>query len=229
MLTIAELKEVIPKQHRTKVSQSFVDTLNTMVKDPQMAEVYQKNIITYSHVLQDGRFKLTDYFNAVLFVSYKMMGLSSMAAYQKVFPDKCRDMVNRNVSAKDMQAYASTFNKNKLVTLIYEQTLIPDHIMYASIRHKAIATQAALLNSANENVAQKAADSLLMHLKAPDTSKIQIDIATKDVGIIEDLSNVLNRLSEVQQQSISSGSANAKQIAHSVLIEGESEEITQLP
>ena len=68
-----------------------------------------------------------------------------------------------------------------------------------------------------------------MHLKAPDTSKIQIDIATKDVGIIEDLSNVLNRLSEVQQQSISSGSANAKQIAHSVLIEGESEEVTQLP
>ena len=60
----------------------------------------------------------------MLFVSHKMMGLSSMAAYQKVFPDKCRDMVARNVSQKDMQAYASTFNKNKLVTLILESFIL---------------------------------------------------------------------------------------------------------
>ena len=224
MLTIAELKEVVPKQHRTKVSQSFVDTLNTMVKDPQMAEVYQKNIITYSHVLQDGRFKLTDYFNAVLFVSYKMMGLSSMAAYQKVFPDKCRDMVNRNVSAKDMQAYASTFNKNKLVTLIYEQTLIPDHIMYASVRHRAIAAQANLLNSTNEYVVQKAADSLMNHLKAPESAKISIEMGTKDTGVLVDLSEALNRLSNQQSIAIQSGSLSAKQIAHAAIIEGELDE-----
>lgn len=224
MLTIAELKEVVPKQHRTKVSQSFVDTLNTMVKDPQMAEVYQKNIITYSHVLQDGRFKLTDYFNAVLFVSYKMMGLSSMAAYQKVFPDKCRDMVNRNVSAKDMQAYASTFNKNKLVTLIYEQTLIPDHIMYASVRHRAIAAQANLLNSTNEYVVQKAADSLMNHLKAPESAKISIEMGTKDTGVLADLSEALNRLSNQQSIAIQSGSLSAKQIAHAAIIEGELDE-----
>lgn len=224
MLTVAELKEVVPKQHRTKVSQSFVDTLNTMVKDPQMAEVYQKNIITYSHVLQDGRFKLTDYFNAVLFVSYKMMGLSSMAAYQKVFPDKCRDMVNRNVSAKDMQAYASTFNKNKLVTLIYEQTLIPDHIMYASVRHRAIAAQANLLNSTNEYVVQKAADSLMNHLKAPESAKISIEMGTKDTGVLADLSEALNRLSNQQSIAIQAGSLSAKQIAHADIIEGELDE-----
>ena len=224
MLTVAELKEVVPKQHRTKVSQSFVDTLNTMVKDPQMAEVYQKNIITYSHVLQDGRFKLTDYFNAVLFVSYKMMGLSSMAAYQKVFPDKCRDMVNRNVSAKDMQAYASTFNKNKLVTLIYEQTLIPDHIMYASVRHRAIAAQANLLNSTNEYVVQKAADSLMNHLKAPESAKISSEMGAKDTGVLADLSEALNRLSNQQSIAIQSGSLSAKQIAHAAIIEGELDE-----
>ena len=56
MLTVSELRDVVPKQHRTKVSQEFVDTINSMVSDPQMAEVYQKNIITYAEVLQDGRF-----------------------------------------------------------------------------------------------------------------------------------------------------------------------------
>ena len=57
MLTVDEIREVVPKQHRSKVSQDFVDTINTMIKDPQMAEVYQNNIITYASVLQDGRFK----------------------------------------------------------------------------------------------------------------------------------------------------------------------------
>ena len=224
MLTVDEIREVVPKQHRSKVSQDFVDTINTMIKDPQMAEVYQKNIITYASVLQDGRFKLVDYFNAVLFVSYKMMGLSSMAAYQKVFPDKCKDMVARNVSAKDMQAYASTFNKNKLVTLIYEQTLIPDHIMYASVRHRAIAAQANLLNSQNEYIVQKAADSLMNHLKAPENSKISIEMSTQDTGVISDLSSALNSLVRQQSQAISAGVLNAKEIAHSTIIDGELDE-----
>ena len=224
MLTVDEIREVVPKQHRSKVSQDFVDTINTMIKDPQMAEVYQKNIITYASVLQDGRFKLVDYFNAVLFVSYKMMGLSSMAAYQKVFPDKCKDMVARNVSAKDMQAYASTFNKNKLVTLIYEQTLIPDHIMYASVRHRAIAAQANLLNSQNEYIVQKAADSLMNHLKAPENSKISIEMSTQDTGVVSDLSSALNSLVRQQSQAISAGVLNAKEIAHSTIIDGELDE-----
>ena len=221
MLTVSELRDVVPKQHRTKVSQEFVDTINSMVSDPQMAEVYQKNIITYAEVLQDGRFKLLDYFNAVMFVSYKMMGLSSMAAYQKVFPDKCRDMAARNVPQKDMQAYASTFNKNKLVTLIYEQTLIPDHIMYASVRHRAIAAQANLLNSSNEHVVQKAADSLMNHLKAPESAKISIEMGTKDTGVIADLTTALNSLAKQQSAAITLGSHSVKEIAHSRIIEGE--------
>ena len=221
MLTVQELKEVLPKQHRSKANQEFVDTINQMVKDPDMADLYKKNIVTYADVLQDGRFKLIDYFNAVLFVSYKMMGMSSMAAYQKVFPTRCADMVARNISQKDMQSYASTYNKNKLVTLIYEQTLIPDYIMYASVRHRAIAAQANLLSSQNEHVVQKAADSLMNHLKAPETAKMTIDIGAKDTGVLSDLSQALAKLSSMQHSAISGGFLNAKDIAHEVIIEGE--------
>jgi hypothetical protein len=221
MLTVNEVREIVPKQHKSKINQEFVDTINGMVKDPQMAEVYQKNIITYAEVLQDGRFKLTDYFNAVMYVSYKMMGLGNLAAYQKVFPDKCRDMVARNLSQKDMQAYAAMFNKNKLVTLIYEQTLIPDHIMYASVRHRAIAAQAILLNSTNEHVVQKAADSLMNHLKAPESAKISIEMGAKDTGVLSDLTQALNMLSKKQSEAITLGSHSVKEIAHSRIIEGE--------
>lgn len=223
MLTVQELMEAVPKQHRSKITQSFVDDVNQMIKDPQMAEVYTENILTYSKVLQEGRFKLQDYFNAVMFVSYKAMGMSNMAAYQKVFPQKCQDMANRNVSTKDMAAYASTYNKTKLVTLIYEQTLIPDHIMYASVRHRAIAAQAALLDSKNEHIVQKAADSLMNHLKAPDSAKLNLDIATNDTGVIADLAQALANLSNQQAELIRSGSMNAKDIAHSEIVEKKNE------
>ena len=221
MLTVPEVLSIVPRQHKSKITQEFIDTLNGMVKDPIMAEVYQKNVITYADVLRDGRFKLTDYFNAVMYVSYKMMGLGNLAAYQKVFPDKCKDMVARNMPQKDMQAYAAMFNKNKLVTLIYEQTLIPDHIMYASVRHRAIAAQANLLNSSNEHVVQKAADSLMNHLKAPESAKISIEMGAKDSGVLSDLTNALNVLSKKQSDAIAIGSHSVKEIAHSRIIEGE--------
>ncbi|MGL4252861.1 MAG: hypothetical protein ACRCR2_02210 [Fusobacteriaceae bacterium] len=219
MLTVTDLIEVVPKQHKSKITQDFVDTVNGMIADPQMGEVYTENIITYSKVLQEGRFKLNDYFNAVMFISYKTMGMSSMAAYQKVFPQKCRDMMARGVSTKDMSAYASTYNKTKLVTLIYEQTLIPDYIMYASVRHRAIAAQANLLNSQNEHVVQKAADSLMNHLKAPESAKLNVEVSAKDTGIIQELSNALATLSQKQANLIGSGQMNVKEVAHSEILE----------
>ncbi|ARM70989.1 DNA polymerase [Vibrio phage pVco-7] len=218
MLSVVELKESIPKQHRSKIDQQFVDKVNAMVADPEMAEVYTNNIITYSKVLQEGRFKLDDYFNAVMFVSYKAMGMSSMGAYQKVFPAKCQAMAARNVSTKDMSAYASTYNKNKLVTLIYEQTLIPDHIMYASVRHKAIAAQANLLNSQNEYVVQKAADSLMNHLKAPESAKLTVDLTANDSGVIADLAAAVSNLSNKQREKVIEGQLDTKSIAHSNII-----------
>lgn len=215
---IVELREALPKQHRAKITDSFMDDLNQMISSPEYGELYAKNAVTYASVLQEGRFKLTDYFNAVAFVSHKMLGMSSMAAYQKVFPDKVKDMVARNVSNKDMQAYASTFNKNKLVTAIYEQTLIPDHIMYASVRHRAITAQAALLSSTNEHIVQKAADSLMNHLKAPVDAKMTIDIGTSDTGVIADLASALSNLSNGQRGMIIDGSVSPKEIAHSTIL-----------
>lgn len=224
MLTVTDLRESVPKQHRSKITQEFVDDVNQMIADPQMAEVYTENILTYSKVLQEGRFKLTDYFNAVMFVSYKAMGMSNMAAYQKVFPDKCRDMAARNISTKDMAAYAATYNKTKLVTLIYEQTLIPDHIMYASVRHKAIAAQAALLDSQNEHIVQKAADSLMNHLKAPESAKLNLDVATTDGGVIADLAQALSNLSNRTRDAISEGTMTTKEAAIAPIISSDKEE-----
>lgn len=225
MLTVEELRDSVPKQHKSRITQQFVDDLNKMIADPQMANVYTANILTYSKVLQEGRFKLDDYFNAVMFVSYKTMGMSNMAAYQKVFPARVQDMVNRNISNKDMAAYASTYNKTKLVTLIYEQTLIPDHIMYASIRYKSIARLADLMENAKcERDQVQAAATLLKELKAPESAKINVEIGTTDTGVIADLSAALANLSRQQVALVQSGEMTAKDIAHAAITSGKQDE-----
>lgn len=219
MLEVQAVKEAMPKQHKSKITQEFVDKVNLMIKDPEVAERYAENVLTYANVLQEGRFKLAEYFNAVMFVSYKIMGLGNMAAYQKVFPHKVQRWLANNIPNKDLHAYASTYNKTKLVSLIYEQTLIPDYIMYASIRHKAIARQAALLDSDNEHIVQKAADSLMTQLRAPEEAKLKVDVQVNSGGYITELESTLSKLAHMQSEKIINGSSNAKEIAHSAIIE----------
>lgn len=213
-----ELRKLVPKQHRCKITNEFLDSMDRLITDPEFGDLYNKNIVTYTSVLSEGQFKLTDYFKAVAFVSHKLLGASSLSAYAKVFPDKIQRMNSRNCSIKDQHTYASAYNKNKLVTLIYQQTLMPDYIVYASIRHKAIAAQAALLSSPNQNIVQRAADSLLNHLKAPEQAKMMIEVGTKDGGVIADLANALSNLSKQQRGLIIEGDMNAKEIAHSPIL-----------
>ena len=223
MFNLVEIKESLPKQHRSKITPDFINDLNKLVTDPQFAEVYAEKLVTYTSVLQEGRFKLKDYFTAVKFTTHMMLGDTSLDAYKKTFPDKIKGMVERNVSAKDISAYASTYKNSKLVSLIYGQTLIADCIMYASVRHKAIRRQAELMMSANEQVAQRAADSLMNHLKPPETSNLTIDIATKDSGAIADLASALNNLSNAQSEKIIEGTFTTQDIAYSTILqEGDS-------
>ena len=94
-LTLAELSSALPKHHRSKVTPQFLTTVNGMVTDPHEAEVFSKNMLTYADVLSSGAYKLTDYVNAVMFVSFKMVGLTNLEAYKRTFFAKYTDMVNR--------------------------------------------------------------------------------------------------------------------------------------
>ncbi len=224
MIILDELVEALPKKHKKNVTAKTVRVLNRMIEDDTFREHYANNLITYTSVLQEGRFKLTDYFNAVMFVSYKTQGLSNFKAYNKVFKDKCDDIL-RNGQDKNkidkIQSYASMYNKTKLVSLIYEQSLIPDYIMYASARHKAIAKQVSLLDSNNDFVAQKAADSLMNHLKAPEESKLTLNVPTQDTGVISELSEAISNLSKQQALAIQNQETTIDTIAESTIISKE--------
>ena len=99
-----------------------------------------------------------------------------------------------------------------------EQTLVPTHILNAGIYQQAINVQADLMqNAKSELVRQKAAESLITNLKAPDIAKVEIDVNyTNDV--VEDLRATTRALARQQLKSIIGGQSTAKEVAHSEII-----------
>lgn len=223
-LDASTVKNVVPHSLRGKITQDYCDRVVAMVADPEVGERYAENIITFANVLQEGRFKVADYFKAVMFVSHKIMGDTNISAYQKVFPDKVKRWLSKNLPQKDIQSYASAYNKTKLVTLLHEQTLIPDCIVYQGVRNKAISALAALLDSKNEHIIHKAADTLVRELRAPEKAQVKLDVQVNTGGYITELEDTLSRLAQSQSEKIINGECTAKDIAHTPITQSKKED-----
>lgn len=225
-LTIDQFKQVLPEKMRKSVSPDVLTTLNTMLSDPDMCEAFRDNLIGYTSVMNDGKFKLDGYVFAVKYVSFKLMGCTNIDAFSKTFPDKISRWSQQNLASKDIASYVTAYNKSKLVNLILEQTLIPTHVLNADIYQKAINVQVDLMmNAQSEKVKQEAANSLLTHLKAPDKTKLQIDISGAAADSIASLRQNVEALRDMQLGMLNSGTMTAQEIAERRMIFDEAEAI----
>jgi hypothetical protein len=218
MLTIEQFTKVLPKKMKTTVSPALIDKINNTISDSIFMETYRDNLLSFTSVMTDGRFKIQQYLDAVRYVSFKLYGSSNIDAYIKTFPDRYQHFITIAISEKDISSYVCAYNKTKLVNLILEQTLIPVHILNADIYQKAINVQAELMLTSNsDKVRTTAADSLLNHLKKPEAAKVELDITVKHDSAIDDLRASTLELVKAQKALIASGGSTAQQIAHSKL------------
>lgn len=227
-LTVQQFKEIMPSNHKGNISQHLMDKINATLADPNMGESIRENLVSYTHVMRDGKFKMEQYIDAVRYISHKLMGASNFEAFIKTFPDRYQTFLNNGVSTKDIHSYVSAYNKNKLVNLIYEQTLIPTYVLNADVFQKAINVQADLmLNAKSEKVRCDAANSLLNHLKRPEAHKVELNLGVNG-GAIEELREITAQLAAKQQQLIQDGVYSAKEMAHKPLtIEGKVERVNE--
>jgi len=222
MLTPEQFKTALPAQMRSSVNQELIDTINTSIKDSESMEIYKENLLSYTNLLQQGKFKLSSYICAVRYVGFKVMGSTNKDAYIKTFPDKYQRFLKEGITEKDISSYISAYNKSKLVTLIYAQAQIPTHILNAPIFQKAINVQADLMmNARSEMVRFSAANSLMTHLKPPETAKIELDINVTEDKSIQALRATTFELVRQQRLMIENGVASVGSIAASKLIAGE--------
>ena len=225
MLTLDQFQLALPDKVKKSINQELIDQINNTLSDPEMYESYRDNLISYTKVMADGKFKVTQYIDAVRYVSFKLMGCTNIEAYTKTFPDKYQRFIQQGVQAKDIASYVTAYNKSKLVNLIFEQTLIPSHVLNQDLYQRALNVQADLMvNAKSEKVRCDAANSLLTQLKAPEVKKVELDIGVKEDGSIAALRATTLELARQQRLMVESGAMNAQDVAHGkLIIEGTAE------
>ena len=226
-LTLDALKAAMPNRQKSNITQSLVDKLNKLVADPEERVYFLENLQGYTHVLQDPHVKLESYIFAVKYVSYKMMGMTNQEAWIKTFPDRYQRLVNIGKTDVHLRATVSGYNKNKIVVQVYEQAMIPVYVANADVFQKAVNTQAVLMTdpTVSNKVRSDAANSLMTHLKPPETKKLELALDIKEDDSLRHMRTALTNLAIAQQRSIESGVTDAERIASAKLIEGESERV----
>jgi len=225
--TIDQFKNLLPANVRKVFGQQVIDQINAKLTDPDLFETYRDNLLGYSGVLANGKFKLEQYVDAVKYCSHRLSGMSQIEAYTRTFPDRMARYAASGTSDKDISSYVYSYNNTKLVTLIMEQAAIPVWLANMDKFQKALNVQYELMTSAaSEKVRCDAANSVLTHLKRPDSAKIELDVNVKEDSAIAALRDTTEKLIAQQRQMLQAGSVNAEQVAHSpVVVDGQVERL----
>jgi hypothetical protein len=227
LLTTDQFKEALPDKVKKSINQSLIDQINATLSNPEEYENFRDNLLSYGKVMAEGKFKVPNYICAVRYVSYKLQGRTNIESYSLTFPGKVERFAKQGVSSKDIASYVTAYNKSKLVNLIMEQSLVPSWVLNQDLYQRALNTQAELMDTANsEKVRSDAANSILTHLKQPETSKVELDVNVKQDSSISQLRDATMKLVAQQREALQAGAVDAQQVAHSpVVIEGEVEEV----
>lgn len=229
-ITLTQLQAVVPKNLKNNINQDFVDKINGINIDPGVRESFMEGILSYTTVLAQGRFKLENYIDAVRYVSHKLLGVNNKVAYIKTFPTKYDLWLATGVTEKDIATYISAYNKSKLVNLIFEQTLVPSHVLNADKYQKSINVMFDIMTDeeVSPKVRSDTASNLATLLKPPEATKVEIDLGVTESKTIQDLKATMGRLVHQQKEMLEDKLVNAKEVAEAPLvIENASGEIVE--
>lgn len=216
-ITLDLLRQSLPRSQRGLATQELVDRMNAATNGEE-ADILRENLLGYIEVLQEGKFKITDYISAVKYCSYKLMDKTNRTAWALTFPDRFTRLMADPTLCEEIDSYVTAYNKGKLVNLIMAQSLTPVSVLNAGLYQKVINNQFTLAMTAkSEMVRAQAGASLLNALKPPETQKVKVDVNVKHDSSVELLQEAMMKLVETQQQAIGQG-VPLQQIAAQKLI-----------
>lgn len=193
------------------ITQDLVDKLNDWGTDPKLMESYGDNVLSYIGVLKEGKFKITDYMNAVRFVSYKLMGHSDIDAYIITFPDRYERLLADGVPREDMSPYVSAYKKNTIVIKIFEQTVIPMNVLNNHMAQDSLNELMKIgLHGRSEMARVAALSKILDKTDAPEIKKMQLDMNVNTGDAIADLRTMLSEAANEQMEYIDKGRIDLK-------------------
>ena len=214
MFTHIELQDLVPKKQKHVITEELVDDINKIASNPEYGKEFRETMLTYSSVLSNSRYSLNEYVNATKFVTLVLLEHLDIDAYKIVFPIKYAELVALGKTRSGISPYATSYKKSKLVSQIFEQTLVPTHVLNAPFLQEAINVTRQLMHGAkSETVQQKAAETLITHLKPPEAAKIQVDVSHNIPDVVKDNESIMYELAEKKLELMRLG-ADIKEVAN---------------
>ena len=204
----------MPKKQRALITDGLVDRINQIATDPLIAEEFKENFISYITVIQQGKYSMDEYNNAVHFVTQKLLGMTDIEAYIVVFPDRYSRLRENGVERNKISPYVTAYKQNKIVVAVLEQSLIKPYIYNSHMYQGALDVQGDLmLNARSEMVRSVAATAILTQLKPPESLKIEHEHKVSTTSIVDDYENVMRELARRKVEMMKQG-GDVKTIAN---------------
>jgi hypothetical protein len=184
-------------------------------------DYFKEKLVAFSGVINGMRgVSALDYIKAIQYCSFIATGDTQYDAYCKTHPDR----VAAKACDGTVRASANLYHKTDLVQKIIGMTEIPLHMIFMSVKYRAVEKLVHLMDSsASDRIQMESADKLLTHLRTPETSKIQIDIGVKSNETMDSLDKTLMALAQKHVDMISSGVHTAKDIVDAEILDGNSD------
>lgn len=227
-LTKDDFSTALPSNVTKGINSAVIDYVNSALEDQDTRERFKENLFNYNKVLSEGKYKVSDYINAVMYISFKSMNYTNIEAFERTFPDKMKRYAEEGKSIDQIHNFVSAYNRTKLVVSLTAQAIIPTHILNQDLYQEALNVNAQLMRSSKrDEVRQRAAEFLASHLAAPTDSKVKLDIGVSE-DFLTELRNATDRLVDGQLQDIRSGRRTAAEVARTRIIEGQAKDITDV-
>ena len=206
-LSLEVVQAGLPKKFKGVITQSTIDEINHLAKDPDYGEEFKEAVITHTSILGGNeKWSMAQYITAVKFYSLTACGTSQVKAYTKVFPERLQARLDRDQGVEDMRGEASRFNGSELVNKIRNQALVPLHLVNQGTAQKAINILTDIaINGRSEVARVSAASALLKELKPPEAAKIELDISIDKGTVIDDYEQAMRAMVAQQKELIAQG------------------------
>lgn len=207
MISEQEFKRCLPASLRAGIDDTVRQQFNACLSDPNIRDIMGQNLIGYTSVLQQGKFKLSSYISAVRYCTYKSMGDTNILAYKKTFPDRYTDWENAQLPMNERNAYVSAYNKSKLVSLVYQALAIPTSILNQDVFQEAINVQRSLMldPKVSPMVRCQSAKALMDCLKPEEVKQMELSVSVKESDTVEELRKTTNELAKAQLKALQNG------------------------
>lgn len=220
-MDITDLQAALPPKLKNSFSALSLQHLHGTLTNPDELEALAENFVTYTHILNNGKYKLESYINAVRYVTFKLMGLTNYDSYTRTFPDRYRNYLANGATNDMIHAYVSSFHNSKLVTQIMEQSVVSPHVLYRECFHDALFVQIALMNDTNvsDKVRSDAAAHVMNHTRPPEVKRVELDVTVGGTSVLDEFTQASRVMAEGIRERIANGSMTATEAIEQKVID----------